>query len=246
MGFGYLLIGYLVTFVIHMTLDSLGLGSLALLLGYGTMMLGLFQLNRFHSAFAYSKWLLLPLMLTAVYEGAASLSEKLLLEVGFFAPSVANVVAGISGVLVVVFHLALLLAIRALAEEVGLPSIRLKATGNMILVSLYAALYLLAELPLLGETIRGYLLYPVVLLQLAWIICDLLLLLNCAKDICPEGEEDPAPRRYRWNLLNRIGDAYERNRQRSIDRVTRETEERLEKRREAREKKKIQHSKKKK
>lgn len=246
MGFGYLLIGYLVTFVIHMTLDSLGLGSLALLLGYGIMMLGLFQLNRFHSAFAYSKWLLLPLMLTAIYEGAASLSEKLLLEVALFAPSVVSAVAGISGVLVVAFHLALLLAIRALAEEVGLPSIRLKATANMILVTLYAALYLLAELPLLGETLRGYLLYPVVLLQLAWIVCDLLLLLNCAKDICPEGEDEPAPKRYRWNLLNRIGDAYERNRQRNVDLVTREAEERLEKRREAREKKKIQHSKKKK
>ncbi|MBR7150952.1 MAG: hypothetical protein IKD02_01215 [Clostridia bacterium] len=246
MGFGYLLIGYLVTFVIHMTLDSLGLGSLALLLGYGIMMLGLFQLNRFHSAFAYSKWLLLPLMLTAIYEGAASLSEKLLLEAALFAPSVVSAASGISGVLVVVFHLALLLAIRALAEEVGLPSIRLKATANMILVTLYAALYLLAELPLLGETLRGYLLYPVVLLQLAWIVCNRLLLLNCAKDICPEGEDEPAPKRYRWNLLNRIGDAYERNRQRNVDLVTREAEERLEKRREAREKKKIQHSKKKK
>ena len=246
MGFGYLLIGYLVTFVIHMTLDSLGLGSLALLLGYGIMMLGLFQLNRFHSAFAYSKWLLLPLMLTAIYEGAASLSEKLLLEAALFAPSVVSAASGISGVLVVVFHLALLLAIRALAEEVGLPSIRLKATANMILMTLYAALYLLAELPLLGETLRGYLLYPVVLLQLAWIVCNLLLLLNCAKDICPEGEDEPAPKRYRWNLLNRIGDAYERNRQRNVDLVTREAEERLEKRREAREKKKIQHSKKKK
>lgn len=246
MGFGYLLIGYLVTFVIHMTLDSLGLGSLALLLGYGIMMLGLFQLNRFHSAFAYSKWLLLPLMLTAIYEGAASLSEKLLLEAALFAPSVVSAASGISGVLVVVFHLALLLAIRALAEEVGLPSIRLKATANMILVTLYAALYLLAELPLLGETLRGYLLYPVVLLQLAWIVCNLLLLLNCAKDICPEGVDEPAPKRYRWNLLNRIGDAYERNRQRNVDLVTREAEERLEKRREAREKKKIQHSKKKK
>lgn len=246
MGFGYLLIGYLITFVIHMTLEALGLGSLALLVGYGTMMLGLFQLNRYHSAFAYAKWMLPVLMLTAVYDGIASLSENMLLELSFINAAVGEAVGWVTFVTVILYHFALLYAIRALAEEVELPVLRVKTMRNMLIVGLYAVIYLLAELPLFGETVRAYLLYPAVLLQLAWILFNLLLLLQCAKDICPEGEEDPAPKRYRWNLLNRIGDAYESNRQRSIDRVTREAEERLAKRRAEREKKKIQHNKKKK
>ncbi|MBQ1962597.1 MAG: hypothetical protein II369_00595 [Clostridia bacterium] len=245
MGFGYLLIGYLITFVIHMTLQSLGLGGLALLVGYGTMLLGLVQLNRFQSAFAYAKWILPPLLVTALYDCCAFLSEQMLLELPFFNAEVASVMGWISFALVILFHFALLYAICVLAQEVALPVIRIKAMRNMVLVILYAVIYLLAELPLLGESVRSYLLYPIIFLQLAWILCNLLLFLNCAKDICPEGEEDPQPKRYRWNLLNRIGDAYESNRQRAVDRVTRETEERMARKRAEREKKKITHRKKK-
>lgn len=245
MGFGYLLIGYLITFVIHMTLESLGLGGLALLVGYGTMLLGLVQLNRFHRAFAYAKWILIPLLITALYDCIRVLAEQMLLELSFVNADVVSVVGWISFVLIIVFHFALFHAIRALAEEVELPLIRIKAMRSMVLIILYACVYLLAELPLLGESVRAYLLYPILLLQLAWIVCNLLLFLNCAKDICPEGEEDLQPKRYRWNLLNRIGDAYESNRQRAEDRVRKEAEDRMAQKRAEREKKKITHRKKK-
>ena len=44
MGFGYLLLGYLVTFVLYLTVQGLGFGGIALLLGYGVMLLGLSEL----------------------------------------------------------------------------------------------------------------------------------------------------------------------------------------------------------
>lgn len=72
------------------------------------------------------------------------------------------------------------------------------------------------------------------IVQLVWIFCNLFLIVTCAKDICPAGDEEVAPKRYRFEWLNRIGDAYERNRQRSIERTTKEAEEALRRRQEKR------------
>jgi len=43
-----------------------------------------------------------------------------------------------------------------------------------------------------------------------FIISDLILLLQCAKNICAEGDEEVAPRPSRFGWINRIGDAYNR------------------------------------
>ena len=56
MGFGILLVGYLVTFVIWLTVQAINVGSLALLFGYGLMFYALSMLNRYHGAFAFSRW----------------------------------------------------------------------------------------------------------------------------------------------------------------------------------------------
>ena len=79
-----------------------------------------------------------------------------------------------------------------------------------------------------------------------YMVLNLLLLANCAKDICPAGEEDQPFKRSRFALVNKIGDAYERNQQRAVERTMRETEERLRRRQESRNQKKIYHNKKRK
>ena len=43
-----------------------------------------------------------------------------------------------------------------------------------------------------------------------FVISDLVLLLQCAKNICAEGDEEVAPKRSRFGWINRIGDAYSR------------------------------------
>ena len=58
MGFGYLFVGYLITFVLYLTVQAFGVGGLALLIGYGTMMLGLWELTRYQKAFAWATLLL--------------------------------------------------------------------------------------------------------------------------------------------------------------------------------------------
>ena len=246
MGFGYLAIGYLVTFVLYLPAQALDVGGLALLIGYGSMLLGLSRLNRFELRFVYAKWLLIPLIVTALYDCARPLSELFLLNLPIFQASVIGVVDWIKFILLILFNFFMLYAIRALAEQVELPRTVMASIRNLVFVALYAVLYLIGNLPIENiKTVQGYLIFPVTLLQMVWIACNLILLVSCAKNICAEGNEEIEPKRYRWEWINRIGDAYESNRQRSIDRLRQETEEKLQKRKEAREKKKIQHGKKK-
>ena len=50
MGFGYLFLGYLVSFVISLTLKQLDVGGLAYLLGFALMLRGLLELERYQRA----------------------------------------------------------------------------------------------------------------------------------------------------------------------------------------------------
>lgn len=239
MGFGYVLIGYLVTFVLYLTVAQLGFAPLALLAGYGLMYLGLRELAHYHRSFRIPAWMLLPLSLVALCDAYTGIAGALSTDLPAIPASVAGVLEWLTFALIIGFHVSLLAAIRNLSAEVGISRIGVSAVRNCVLVGLYAVLYLVAGLPFAqDEAVRPYFNLPLVLLQVVWIVCNLFLFLTCAKDICPEGEEDQKPKRYRWDLLNKIGDAYERNRQKAIDTTTKEAEEKLRKRQANRQKKK--------
>ena len=246
MGFGYVFIGYLMAFVLENTVKGLGVSGAAALLGYGAMFVGLLTLSLYHADFKGAKWSLIPLMLTAVYSIVASLSALFGWELGaFFGETVKNVVLWSTFFLLMFFQIALLYGIRMISESVGLKQITIKAVRNSIFVGLYVVLYVIAKcMP--TQEIAQYFAFSMQILQLVYVFLNLLLLANCAKDICPAGEEDQPFKRSRFALVNKIGDAYERNQQRAVERTMRETEERLRRRQESRNQKKIYHNKKRK
>lgn len=221
MGFGYLFIGYLITFVLYLTVQALGLGGLALLLGTATMLLGLLELTRYQRAFAYAKWLCLPLMATAIYQALLNLFEQNLQSVPLFGATVSNIVTWVQFILIITFQLAMLYAIRAIATEVGLLHISTKALRNSLFVGLYAVLYLLTNLVFLhnGE-IRQYFAFSLMVSQLATVLFNLLLLISCTKNICAEGQDDEeAQKSSSSGFWGRIKEIDDRTRQRSIDRA---------------------------
>lgn len=239
MGFGYLLIGYLVTFLLKMTAEGLGVGFLALFLGYGLMLYGLWRLKRFCFSFAWAEWMLYPLLLTAVYHAFRSVSELFLIDFSIVTVGMTDIVGWVEFVLIMAFHAALLSAIRELAMQVDLKSTVSAAIRNSIFVLLYAVLYLICRLPIAAmDVVRNYFLLSLTLLNLAFVICNLLLLLSCTKNICAKGEEDITPKEYRWKLLNRIADAFGKVFQGAADRQKEEIEEHLKRRNEKKKKKK--------
>ncbi len=238
MGFGYLLIGYLVTFVINMTIQSLGFGGVAVFVGSGLMLLGLSELTRYNRAFVWAKWLLIPILVISVYEMLESLNGMLLWSLPIFGASVGAVVDWLTFMLFISFNLAMLYGIRAITQELGILHMTTAAIRNSFFVCLYAVLYLIAHLPIEAITaIGGYLALPVTLTYLIWLICNLTLLLSCNKNICRAGDEEQPAKPSRFGVINRLNEAYESNRQRSIEKTTQETEAFLRRRKEKRERK---------
>lgn len=233
MGFGYLLIGYLCTFVLYLTVANLGIGGAALLVGYVLMMYGLRMLNLYHKDFVWAKWLTVPLTVTAVYALLQSLDELFLWGLPIFNDITAAVYQWVTFALLIVFQLGMLFGIRMIAGEVGLPHIATKAVRNSFLVALYALLDLVANLPVAAiREIQPYLAVPVILTNVVMVACNLLLLISCNKNICRAGDEDQPAKPSRFAFINRIGEAYERTRQKSVDNARQEAEAALRRRQE--------------
>ena len=246
MGFGYVFIGYLTAFLLENTVKGLGVSGAASLIGYMAMFMGLLTLSLYHGDFKGAKWSLIPLMITSAYNLLISLSELLAFEVGGLgSETVKTCFQWGEFLLIMFFQIALLYGIRMISESVGLKLITIKATRNSLFVGLYAVAYVASQMMAEGDAVQ-YLALSMTVLQLVYMVLNLLLLANCAKDICPAGEEDQPIKRSRFALINKIGDAYERNQQRAVENTMREAEEKLRKRQEARNKKKIQHHKRKK
>ena len=238
MGFGYLFLGYLVAFVLKLLASGLHLGALALLAGYGLMLCGLWRLKNYCRSFLWSVGLCGALLLTALYRLLIDLS-------GLFgwglAPGggVETAAAWAEFLLIMLFHAAWLSSVRELGMRVELKSISAAALRNTVILLLYAVVYILYALPLPAlDGVRVYFNFSLNLLNLVWIVCNLLLLLSCAKNICPAGQEDPPPRRYKWGFLNRINDAFSANFRKAADSNREGIEGYLKKRQEKRRKKK--------
>ena len=122
MGFGYLLIGYLITFLLKITAEALQLGFAALLLGYVLMLCGLGRLKHFCRSFFWAEIMLYPLLITVIYHALRTGSELFLWNLPIVSQIMTNAVGWVEFVLLMAFHAALLSAIRELAMRVDLKS----------------------------------------------------------------------------------------------------------------------------
>jgi hypothetical protein len=162
-----------------------------------------------------------------------------------FTPTVQEIVTTVNDTLMLVFLCAMLFGIRMLSREVELLHIDTKALRNMIFVAMYALLYFVAHLPSAWVgSIVGYVEYAQKLVWIVLVVCNLLLLLSCNKNICPAGDEDQPPRRSRFGFINRMNDAYDNVHQKNIDNAKRDAEEFVRRRREKKEQKKNKNKKK--
>ena len=208
MGFGNLLIGYLITYVISITAGALGVGSLALMIGAVLMFFGIRSLCRFNTSFVFAKWLVCGVFAIAL----------LRLWQDFFSAwfsvgeSVNAILSAIltwaSFAVTLLFHFALLYAIRVLSLEVELSKLSSHAMYNTLGVGIWGVLFLFCNMPATGKDLLPYLSMSMGLFNLAYLVSNAVLLLRCAKNICAEGDEEVAPKPSRFAWINRINDSY--------------------------------------
>ena len=208
MGFGYLLLGYVITYLLSITAGSLGVGSLALLIGSALMFWGIQNLCRFNISFIPAKWLTWGVFAIGLVRLWQDFFAAWFLVDASVNAILSTVLTWASFSITLAFHFAMLYAIRVLALEVGLAKLSSHAMYNTMAVGIWGVLFLFCNMPATGETLLPYLSISMGLFNLVYIISNIILLLRCTKNICAEGDEDVAPRPSRFAWINRIGDSY--------------------------------------
>ena len=208
MGFGILLLGYLVTYFISITANALGIGSIALLAGSALMFWGIRSLCRFNLSFVPAKWLTLPVFALGLCRLWQDIAKVWFAWEGKAADVMTAVITWASFATMLVFHFAMLYGIRVLALEVGLGKLSSHAMYNTLAVGVWGVLFLLCNMPAIGESLLPYLSVSMALFNLVYLISNIVLLVRCAKNICAEGDEEVAPKPSRFAWLNRINESY--------------------------------------
>ena len=208
MGFGILLLGYLVTYFISITANALGIGSIALLAGSALMFWGIRSLCRFNLSFVPAKWLTLPVFALGLCRLWQDIAKAWFAWEGKTADVMTTVITWASFATMLVFHFAMLYGIRVLSLEVGLSKLSSHAMYNTLAVGVWGGLFLLCNMPAIGESLLPYLSVSMALFNLIYLISNIVLLVRCAKNICAEGDEEVAPKPSRFAWLNRINESY--------------------------------------
>lgn len=204
MGFGFLLLGYLMFFNIQA--QSISIDPFCDLVGYILMLIGLCKLCKYNRGFRYAKYVdivLLPIgVLTLLLQVQSTFAARGISSVLDVLTGVASVYRVLLSFLVLLFHAALYWGIYEMATEVALPKLRKASLRNLILTVLYYVFILLLHLfrePLgtLGTYFNG----PMQLYGYLWILLGAVCIFNCYRLICLPGDEDMPPRN---NLFYRV------------------------------------------
>ena len=218
MGFGILFVSYLLSFFISMV----NYGYVIRLAGYALMTLSLLKIREYGREFNYpliaSGVLVVYGIYDFIYQGANAVSVKL---PEFFA-SASAAMAYVNIIVIVGFNIALLYAIYSISSRLELDKQRNAAVRNAIFVMVYFVLTILAMGPLRSnEAYAKYFALPTLLLQLGWIILNIILVFSCYMYICPEGDEDMPRKQSRIGFVNKLMEESDRR----MEQASKDTQE---------------------
>ncbi len=245
MGFGPLLIGYLITFII-----SLGVGNYlfaTMLIGGFIMFLGLSELRRYCPSFIYAIIANVLMILCSFYETAAFFDNAFLLETGISGENILLVFDWIEFAINLVFNITLLYGIADLSVRVDYPETKQKAFRNMVFVGVYNVFQLMLFIPnSIFENDKGFFLTLLMIIQLIYAFFNIFLIFKCYAMICPAGEEDMNRKPSRFKFVNKMREKQDEREQQAIESTKAYFEKKLQKRAEQKDSKNNKNSKKKK
>lgn len=240
MGFGYLLIGYVLSFV-----ATIGLGPYlfaGMLIGGFLMYLGLCELRKYAPVFVYPLIGSILIIICSIYYGVSWLDSELMLGLGTDAPFLKEVINWIKLVLYLAFDLSMLYGIHNLSKRVEYPETAEKAIRNMIFVGIFNVFQIVMLMPFvltLKDEDLAALLTLLMIVQVIYSVINAFLLFKCYAMICPEGQEDMPRKKSRFAFVNKFREIRDAKEDKAIEDMKNYYEDRLKRKNE---KKQIQHS----
>lgn len=194
MGFGILFLGYFITYI--MALNTFG--AAFRFAGYLIMAYSAKKLVDYCEKFVYAEYTALLLSLMS----AARVVDEIF---PIFNGIVADVFMYSEAAAILVYHVFLLLAIKTIAKDTDVDKIQISAMRNLFFIGLYYLLYIIGMLPLpIKELYSQTMGLPILLLNLAWIILNLCLIVSCYSHICDEGDVEMERKPSRFAFINNI------------------------------------------
>ena len=192
MGFGLLLIGYFIAYVIPVV-EQL---ALAMPLGYVVVLTALTLLAPYAKGFLLTRnvtFAALPVSLYYAVTGTASWGT-FTLPAWLTGPALSTAAEWYYFLFVLAFHVCLLRTLATFTGEMGLPALQAAAWRNLLIVVIYLALFLLLSLLLpLFSDYGGLFVLPLTLLRLVFVFLDIYLFFRCYRLILPEGSDAVMP-----------------------------------------------------
>lgn len=231
MGFGILFVGYAICFLVSLTYY----GYLFRLVGFCIMTVALLKLREYGKSFRYPLVTSIVMVAYGLFESYYELAAKLALPRPELSSSVLVAMDWFCMLGIILFNLSLLYAIFDIAKQLDLTNQKNSALRNAIFIVLYLVLNVLGMGPLSGnETFGRYFSLPIFLLQLMWVIFDLVLIFSCYMYICPEGDEEMPRRKTGIGFIDRLAEESDRR----TDKAVQDTNEYLKQKQVERESKK--------
>ncbi len=245
MGFGQLLVGYIVCFSL-----TVGLGPYAfagMLIGGFLMYLGLSELKKYSPVFIYALVGSILIVLCSFFETAAYIDGYFSLGLNIASDNLLLIFDYIEFAVNMFFNFAMLFGIADLSRRVDYQPTREKAHGNMASVAIFNAYQILMFMPIpFLQGNNGFFLTLLAIVKVIYTVLNAYLIFKCYAMICPEGQEDMPRKRSRFAFVNRIRDMKDAQEEKAAEEMKNYFEEKLRKRNQKKSQKKNQHKRKKK
>ncbi len=216
MGFGPLLIGYIITYII-----TIGIGEYlfaGMLIGGFIMFLGLSELKKYCPTFLYAIIANVLMILCSFYETAAFLDSALLLELGIDTPILQTIFDIVKFIIDIIFNFTLLYGIADLSRRVEYSKTREKAIRNMLFVGIYGIFQIILLIPnTIFQEDKAFFMTLLMIFQLIYAFFNLLLIFKCYAMICPEGEEEMKRKPSRFAFVNKMREKQDEREQQAIE-----------------------------
>lgn len=179
MGFGFLLAGYFFAFLMSNLHPAFGFAGAYLIFA------AVLKLKKYKKIFLYATLPVLLMMLVSAERSAYELSSFFGADIAFLSDAVLKSVLNYVYILAIsVFHVVVLWAVAELAKGTGLEKIRVMSLRNMLFFLAYAVLYIFATLPIsLPEPFGNYFRLLLSLMQIFWIILNMILFFRCFQNM---------------------------------------------------------------
>lgn len=192
MGFGLLLIGYFVAYIIPVYQRL----AFAMPLGYAVILVALSLLSPYMRGFLVTRNVTFAALPVSVYYAVTGTATwgVFTLPAWMTGTALSAVAEWYYFVFVLAFHVFLLRTLATFTGEMGLPALRQTAWRNLLIVMIYQALFLILSLLLpLFTQYGGLFVWPLTLLRFVFVFLNIYLFFRCYRLILPEGSDAIVP-----------------------------------------------------